>query len=566
MAPSIETGLRLICELIDDKPIILNGAGLSIDFVPTTSQLQEQFPQILDKMTLPESSKNRLRDKLREWRNEVGIWLGKAATEFVECLKEIIENCGFDNIQDTSLRAKAQLLDYMDFRSNMAWLGKYEVSIMENRARYRVISRLAKEGCWSSIFTTNWDYWLESGLKQIGVQFNIYNIPEPKTPWKNYFSTFLYHGQEASLQHKIVIYKIHGCAKELNEGFEEYDRNPDKLINAVSRFMLLEHETIDLIGRERANNPRDVSATDKAFMDEFRVKIRGHPFWIIGHSLNDRYIIDQIKEADPQNTSLAVINVEFNSNHEEILPCFNISEDGCFFDLSNEETWNLDNTLLWIQTSYCLERIKQNFQMSANTDVNSLATPINNLLDNLKNDRTLNEDKLLFEFFDSFLPAWMRLVWRSEMVECHGFHSDYIPLDKCNFYVPLNTRYLKRPDLVSGVQILIQLNNQGDSGNLSQFPGGIWKDLILFLPIPLKNGGLGNYLEGLEKHIESFKSKKKFIEEIVIIPLDLDTVNPNYILDDDNIKDNVIRSFRSWGVSFTKEDKIKFISLNDLIL
>ena len=564
MAPRFEIGQRLVQELINMSPIIMNGAGLSSGLVPTTKQLNAQFPGILKELM-------ELSDQIRNELEGVEAVEGdfyKRARRVVECLKKNMGDCKFDRITDSPLRAKAQLLNCMDFRKNQAWLGKFDVDIMRNFSRYRVIARLAKEECWSSIFTTNWDCFLEDALSQIGMEPKYGQITPSLTPWKNCYAPYLHHGQESASQHKVIIYKINGCAKELNEGFKEYDEDPDRLTKAVSRFMILDNEITELIDREKDSFPNRQSPTDQALMDKFRDGLRTYPFWIMGHSLNDSYLIRQIEDAQPVNTHLTVMDVKWDDKHDAVLTCFKKTKDQCFFELAEKEPWPWDKSLLWLQTMYGLERLNEYLAGHPDQDAQDMCRGVANLVENLKDGDRLKEDKLLFSFFDSFLPAWMRIVWSSGMVECLNycnFSIEDIWMQAPNYYIPFQTGGLPRLDLVSAAQILLQLNGQV-SGNLERFPGGVLneRDSRLFLPIPIRAGDTGNHLQGFETHIEALRNERSFANQVSIVPVNLDTIDPHFDLNDE-IKKKIEKSFSSrWGISF--EGKIDFKTLDGLIL
>jgi len=564
MAPCVKIGHRLVQELINKSPIVMNGAGLSFELLPIVEELNGQFPEILKElMELSGQIKNELQG-LKHIRSD----FCQKARQIVECLRGNIASCDFARITDDFLRAKAQLLNCMDFCKNQRWRGKVDANIMKNFSRYRVIARFAKEGCWSSIFTTNWDCFLEDALSQIGMELKFGDIRPPLTPWKNCYSPYLHHGEESASLHKIIIYKINGCARELNEGFEDYDKNPDKLTMAVSRFMILDNEITELIDRERGRYPGGKSPTDTALMDKFRDKIRSHPFWIMGHSLNDLYLISQIKAAQPINTGLTVMDVKWGDNHRIVSRDFNKPKDECFFELTKGNSWPWDKSLLWLQTMHGLERLKNYLNGHPNHLAQNMTQDVATLTENLKDGNSLKEDKLLFDFFDSFLPAWMRIVWRSGMVEClHycNFSIEDIWMEAPNYYIPFQTGGLPRPDLVSAAQILLQFKGQV-SGNLERFPGGVLneKDSALFLPIPIRAGDTGNHLQGFETHIEALRNERSFANQVSIVPVNLDTINPYFNLNDE-IKKKIEKSFSScWGISF--EGKIDFKTLDGLIL
>lgn len=563
MPPSFEIGRRLVQELKTEQPTILYGAGLSQNMAPKTNELQQSFGNVLENIELPLEKKTELKSAVEQLQKNNNTWIYEAAKIIVENLENCIENCDFSNISNNFLRAKAHLLYKMNLYGGLDLKGQsnFEIDVSKDKPRYRVIARFAKEESLSSIFTTNWDCFLEKGLKQIGLEFKTENVENPETPWnKNYYSTFLHHGEEASLQHKVIVFKIHGCARELSEGFDEYEKNPNKLINAVNRFMLLNNEIKELIGREKESDDNNTSKTDEAFMDLFRVNLREHPFWLIGHALNDEYLIDEICRADPQGTSLTVMNIEWNSKHDKVARHFTQEKDAIFFKLTAQEPWPWDKSLLWLQTVLSLQRIKEYFLRSENSEISALSEQVEELLVGLKDNDNLKENSLLFNFFDFFLPAWMKLVWRSDMINCHGKFIDHISLNSPNYYIPLNLAGLERLDIESGIQILLKLMRQNVTLDLYKFPGGILKDTTLYLPIPIKNGTTGDFAEGFTRHIASLKKNKNIVSKVFVIPIDLDNINPNFEIDAD-IRNKINKSFFIWGIGF--KEHIEYITLNN---
>ena len=53
MSPSYDIGCRLIEELINKQPAILNGAGLSYGMTPVSSELQRSFSNVIENLGLP---------------------------------------------------------------------------------------------------------------------------------------------------------------------------------------------------------------------------------------------------------------------------------------------------------------------------------------------------------------------------------------------------------------------------------------------------------------------------------------------------------------------------------
>jgi hypothetical protein len=81
--------------------------------------------------------------------------------------------------------------------------------------RHRVLARLAREGCIYSLWSLNWDLWLEAAFEAVGLvrkDSSHQNFPdELPTSWKKIYRVFLPSDPPDENNNCIPLYKPHGC-------------------------------------------------------------------------------------------------------------------------------------------------------------------------------------------------------------------------------------------------------------------------------------------------------------------------------------------------------------------
>lgn len=562
MAPNPEILIQLSRQLADARPpVFLTGAGLSYEISPEEGFIAKYYNRIINKLNIPGGVKEQLRAMVEDKRSKPGVDNDELpyiiAETIITALIQNINECPFDDICDSTIRAKATLADAMGFSSNVEWLGGARMPHKNIYDRYRVTARFMVEDACSSYWTTNWDCYLERALEAIGVPHHSMSIHD--LPWKHSYTKYLRLEHASMLADHIVIHKMHGCAEDLYEGFRKYKggSGSDSLQRAVCRFMVQKKELSELDGRERGAGP-GVSPTDQALGDSFRTQIRQCPLFVMGSKLYEPCVRSQItaNNARPRG-SLTVLDPQWNTPyHEEVACCYQSSRADCHLQCSCTGEWKTDDILLWLQTWYTFEQIKRHLEADLNDPgLQEVLNRLDPVFPRLKQQDGPCIDKHLFSFVDCFLPAWSRVVWRAGLVAPRGFDINAINLNAVYYYVPIRIANIYRKDLISAVYMLSAILDAMDHLDLSRFHGGIWQEQQgrLYLPIPYSNGTTNLDIEGIRPLRAEIGKDLSIIQKLIIIPINLD----NPLGEDINygLLDNFKRKTRQiLGIPYTYEN------------
>ncbi len=246
-------------------------------------------------------------------------------------------------------------------------------------------------------------------------------------------------------------------------------------------------------------------------------ELQSKPLIVAGWSISEPYLVDVIEKplasllSDPKEEDLSIIDINFNAQgHQKITECYKLKEKDVFFQVTRlGEGFDIDDLFLWLQAKYCLDQLVI-ASPSAAGELQSISS----------SQMPFAYDPLLISWVDKFLPAWTRLCWRSNLVDCAGYQIHKLDLDRRNEHVPWRIpKNLPRPDLVSAARLLPHLMRNKGGWDCDKFPGGLWDREKSRLVIPVPAWGWPNELAGIRPLVAEWSSVWPYAELVEILPL-----------------------------------------------
>jgi hypothetical protein len=143
------------------------------------------------------------------------------------------------------------------------------------------------------------------------------------------------------------------------------------------------------------------------------------------------------------------------------------------------------------------------------------------------------------DWADNFLPVWVRLCWKCDVVTCRNTNGQLvkpedIPLENGrDEHIPWHLENIERPDLRAAARLLVGLRNSGRARewDFNMFPGGLYRDNFLVIPLPAWKSGNLNVLRGLKALIDAIKQNGHgYLSQVAILLL---TANPDEVVSAD---------------------------------
>ena len=138
------------------RPTLLLGAGMSYSLVPLPAQLMATLQPIQQEIEtglgVPHCRPIDITDP-----QSLYIWSG--------ALFDALRLSGLNELD-----AKKAIATALRVTTDPCWSAKAKVPLRGTSARHRVIARLTREKRWYSIWSLNWDVWLERALHSVGIE------------------------------------------------------------------------------------------------------------------------------------------------------------------------------------------------------------------------------------------------------------------------------------------------------------------------------------------------------------------------------------------------------------
>ncbi|RYD71770.1 MAG: hypothetical protein EOP84_24310, partial [Verrucomicrobiaceae bacterium] len=379
----------------------------------------------------------------------------------------------FDKLQSKGCgerESKYAIAEALGVTKDPCWSAKAKVPLRGTTERHRVIARLTREGRWHSLWSLNWDLWLERALASVGVE-QYQNRPAKPLPipdsWIRWYESWTPSNVLGSMnQQTIVIYKPHGCVEALGQG--------------GGTFVLTEEE---LAARLRTQ-PAPVT-------DSLRSCFTGHSLVTSGWSASEPYLLEFFKSTAATRihaAKLTIIDPYPNLNGHKVL------EDayGCVASESVFHTRAIDfpttdDLFLWMQTRHGLSCLAQTCDASHSEAfaewLRKFCTPIDGTQD----------ISFMNSWFDCFLSVWSKLCFNNghqSFYVGHPVPTEAVPTKRRDQHIPWSDQRSPRHDLKAASRLLKHLNDHpgaARSWRFDLFPGAMWNSNSqhLVLPVPV---------------------------------------------------------------------------------
>lgn len=287
--------------------------------------------------------------------------------------------------------AKRMLADALGITTDPRWRGRTKIPLRGNTPRHRVVARLAREGRWHALWSLNWDCVLETALESIGMLLHPGENPQKKQPWPEWHRTWTEPEELPPLDDSstALIIKPHGCSR--------------KLINGdCATFKVTIKELADVSMNQEKHKPM----LNKHFI--------GQPLLTCGWGASEPYLRQWFntlseEQSIPANSPdpLSIIDLYPDQlNHIEIASAYGINPPAPAQVKVDTVNCTTDELFLWIQTRFGLNYLKKL--------PNSPTVELDTLLGKMASPQC---NHWLNDWFDNFLPIWVRLCFNTGITQ-----------------------------------------------------------------------------------------------------------------------------------------------------
>lgn len=456
-------------------PALIIGAGFSTPQVPLPVQLATHFAkrqtEIEDALKISTKFEfNVDQDGKANRPDDLYCWAGL-------CVEELSKRHGANN--ET---AKRRFIDAIGLLEDPRFAATTNVPLRGTYPRHRVLARLAREGCVFSLWSLNWDLWLEAAFEAVGLVRRDSNSPsysdELPTYWKKFYRVLLPSDRTAESNDCIPLYKPHGC---------------------IGSFAAQLDNTFKIT---KAELDEDVPADVKHIL--YR-QLAAKPVCAIGWGATEGNLLRVFEEcADAnqlQSGKLTVVSLSWNDNekttdsrHSKLAGSFQQVEINTLCKVQKFSPGTTDDLMQWIQALRTLRRFKE---------VVKGLTPTNTTLQLLIGQKIEEFTTPVFfdspsgwalSWFDTFVPVWSRVCFSSKALV---FKRDgavpvtALPMVRRDEHIPLNDGSADRLDLLSAAHlysVLLSIDSAVHRQlDFETFPGAFWHEPTrsLLVPIPM---------------------------------------------------------------------------------
>lgn len=471
----------------EEKAVLMVGAGLSYGIVPMAAGLLPYAQKIVQELNIADDKFSHI---------DIESDDGKRSAIY--------------HYSDVILSHYPDKLDYasrLGILNNPKWYAKVGLPLRGTTPRHRVIARFARENLLHEIWSYNWDTVLESAFEAVG--FTRGRIDEIKQPWNSLFDTIItYDDLTASPTGGFFkVYKPHGCLHAMKKAQELKRSNLAESKKIAERFMIGQNELL----LEKQWTEEEPGST---FLSLMHTSLNQH-VTIVGWSLPEKYVHDKLayimNKISAKIEHLSIIDPYYQTGHATIANRYNLNQDNTHFAVApTQADLTTDNLFLALQAKYSLKQLLKNTDEQSD-EWNTIQQVINHCdLGNAKN--------AYISWADDFLPAWIRLCWRTENLKVRNFNPFDIRLEKPDIHIPYQGIETTRIDMEMAAKIFHHIQNSKIDWNFTKFPGGLWshKDALLVIPLPNATFSSLHVIKPLIKMIEE---KVAYITNIAIMQI-----------------------------------------------
>ena len=482
--------LRRSCNGNPRPSVLLLGSGMSHGLVPLINDL------ILDKRKSAESK------------------LGCASTALdpYEWADEIFNQLTARNDPNPKLT----LAKSLEITSDPCWRGY--VSTERSAPRHRIIARFAREGLWHQVWSLNWDCVQESAFENVGIK----RVgTDTQLPWPTVFHTFITaeNCELMGMTDTVKIVKPHGCVLALVKAEEAKNRGDDTRARRLAkRFLITKTELTNL-------SPSQSDGTQQFIYATLCEKLCTRPFVVAGWKASENYLLNYMEtHVCPALTArtladdeLSIIVPTFRDTHERLARLYGKDKNATHIPVQHDNGFTLDQFFLWLQALYAVECLNQWAPDADTPAIGQLAAMI---------EQPPDTPLFVDDWVDNFLPVWVRLCWRCELIKCCNRNAQLVKanqiyLESPDEHIPWSINNIDRPELKTAARLLSVLYRSGnaDKWNFEIFPGGLYQDNHLVIPLPAW-GETPNDLRGLKALIDAIKQQGSgYIDKLSVLLL-----------------------------------------------
>lgn len=474
----------------EQKTVLFCGAGLSAGMVPVVGVLFQEIREDVEKKLGIPSIECSDFWKDENWEDQLYYW--------AECVLRYLKKQGVFN-------PKLELAKALGITTDLRWKGKDKIDFRGNTDRHRVIARFAKEGCWQSVWSFNWDCVLENAMESVGV---LSDKPKFKTPWHidHYYTHVTNNDLVAShCVTALAVRKPHGCVKALKEAEACESIDKQKSLELSERFMITKSEL----------EKRDKNYIDDSFFSRLDYDISVHVSVTVGWRIAESSLREKFISALSRSTGAKVniIDIEFsNDTHDIVCAAAGQDKSTSFFEVKKEVCPKTDDLFRWIHALYTLDRLTTYGGEPLDSNGGMWRDSIS----------VCSKSEFFIDWADEFLPTWTRLCWSADLIHCYNFEPHQIDVDRRDEHIPLNIENIERPDLISAKRILAEISIADMVWDCKMFPGGLYDGSVQHLVIPLPAWKSFNELRALKPMINAIQQNIWMVQRVSIYPVVLD--------------------------------------------
>lgn len=374
-----------------------------------------------------------------------------------------------DELQSKGLKnlaAKAKLAEAMGLTRNPQFLATANISLRGTTDRHRVLGRLCREGQVNAVWSFNWDCWLESAFRAVGLHKR--EMPGIDAPhnWCTSYHVW-YEGTGATKSVDVVqLFKAHGCLTALESAHGDF------IISHTEMACDLEFHSPNRIARMQAD-------------------LQDYPVVSLGWGASEPYIrqlFTKLANSALLGESLTIVDVNVSQpNLLDVAQNYTDPSVSQSVLLNRASPGTADELFLWIQVIRGLACIRV-----AADEYPAITPALEAMVRSVPSyDSSQLRAHWIVHYLDSWLPVWLRTCY---MVSAQGHlpakpgSSLLLPTEERDAHIPWIPASYRRDDLLSAALLLQVLQASVDmkAWELETFPGALWnaRTQVAILPVP----------------------------------------------------------------------------------
>jgi hypothetical protein len=382
----------------------------------------------------------------------------------------------------TEVTAKRKLINAIGLLEDQEFAATANIPLRGTTPRHRVLARFAREGCIYSLWSLNWDLWLEAAFEAVGLVRKNSASPnfsdELPTLWKKSYRVFLPSDPPEENNSCIPLYKPHGC---------------------IGAFAAQTDETFKIT---KAELEEEVPTAVKHGLYE---QLKGKPVCAIGWGATEENLQRIFEECAVANQlargKLTIVSLSWNdgeettdSRHSKLAENFVQDATKTLCSVQRNIPGTTDDLMQWIQALRTLRRFKKVVTGLDRTNA-VMQAQIDQQIDIFKTPVFFGSPfGWALRWFDTFVPIWSRVCFSSKALI---FKNDgnvpvsALPMIRRDEHIPLNDPNADRWDILAAANfycVLLSMDFAMQSElDFEDFPGALWHrpTRSLLIPIPM---------------------------------------------------------------------------------